>query len=329
MLIDLSSNNHPPGGPAFDYAAAKAAGVTGVMVKATEGSTYINPYYGIDVAGFVAVGVPVIGYHLAEFGNVEVEARHFMSVAGARARMLDSETSTDADWQNEFLSALNLWPVEELDYGSASTLPRGVRSLLFPASYGKAPGFGDCWQFTDSQSVPGIGVCDCSEWTGSTADFDAVFSISVPPPPAPPAPPPAPTVWTEKPLAGKFGNLNAPVVAVVASHTGNGYTEVGADGGTFNYGDAKFLGSLGGAHLNAPIVDAVGTPDGAGLVMVATDGGVFCFGTARYEGGMGGKPLAAPVVSIALAPAGSGYWLAAADGGLFAFGASGFHGSPA
>ncbi|MDE1904823.1 MAG: hypothetical protein KGH75_00040 [Rhodospirillales bacterium] len=322
MLLDLSSNNHP-NGAGIDYAAVKAAGVTGVMVKATDGTTYINPYYGQDTAGFAAVGVPTIGYHFAEFGDAATEARHFVSVAGSKARMLDSETSTDQAWQDAFLAALNLWPGQELDYGSASTLPRGVRALLFPAQYGKAPGFGDCWQFTSTATVDGVsGPVDLSEWTGSAADFDSVFGIT----PAPSGPPPQ---WTTKPLSGKFGNLNAPTVAIVHTPSGNGYTEVAADGGTFAYGDAPFLGSLAGAHLNAPIIDAVGTPDGRGLVMVATDGGVFCFGTAQYEGAMGGKPLNAPVVSIALHPNGGGYWLLGADGGIFAFGTAGFHGSPA
>lgn len=319
MILDLSSNNPHP----IDYAAVRAAGVTGVIVKATEGTTYINPFYGQDVAGFQAVGVPVIAYHFASFGDVTAEVTHFKSVAGPLAKVLDSETSTDEVWQWDFLGALGLSLDERMNYGSSSTLSKTVPALLWVADYDAQPGWGECWQFTNTGTVAGVnGAVDLSEWTGSQADFDTLFAIV--PPPTPPIPP----AWIVKPLSGKYGNLNAPMVAIVPTKTGNGYTEVASDGGTFAYGDAKFLGSLAGAHLNAPIVDAVGTPDGEGLVMVGTDGGVFCFGTAKYEGGMGGKSLNAPVVAIALTPTGAGYWLTGADGGVFAYGDAGFHGSP-
>lgn len=148
-------------------------------------------------------------------------------------------------------------------------------------------------------------------------------------PPAPPLAPPPPLVGLEKPVSGRYGTLNAPVVAICPTPSGNGYTLVGADGGTFNYGDAPMLGSLAGKPLNAPIVDATHTADGNGLIMVGTDGGVFCFGDAQFYGSMGGKALVAPVISIALTPSGAGYWLIAADGGVFAFGDAPFEGTPA
>jgi hypothetical protein len=149
-----------------------------------------------------------------------------------------------------------------------------------------------------------------------------------PPPPAPPKPP-APIFVAGKQLTGKVGNLNAPVVAVVATTSGNGYIEVGADGGTFNYGDAKFFGSLAGIKLNAPIIDAALTKDNNGLYLVATDGGVFALGDAAFYGSAGSIKLAQPVVSIALSQDGKGYWLVAADGGVFAYGDAPFLGTPA
>ena len=148
-------------------------------------------------------------------------------------------------------------------------------------------------------------------------------------PPLPPTPAPVPNVQIMKPLAGKVGKLNAPVVAVVPTWTGKGYSLVCADGGTFQYGDAPFLGSLAGQKLNAPIVDAARTPDGNGLVLVATDGGVFTFGDAKFEGSEGGQKLNAPVVSIGITPDGNGYWLTASDGGVFTFGDAPFAGSAA
>jgi hypothetical protein len=181
IIVDLSSNNGHP----IDYAAAKASGVIAAIIKATEGTGYTNPFYGADTAGFAAVGVPVIAYHFASFGDAVAEAAHFVSVAGDKARVLDSETNSNVEWQNEFLSALHLPSNEEMDYGSASTLPRsGIRALLWPASYGRDYGFGDAWQFTDAQVVDGIpGLVDASVWIGSLADFNSLFNIE---PPAPP-----------------------------------------------------------------------------------------------------------------------------------------------
>ena len=181
--MTASSNNH---GPAhFDWGVARRAGVIGAFIKATEGTGYVNPFYFGDMVDAVAEGIPTLAYHFARFGNVAAEASAFVAVAGERARVLDSETSTDAGWQNAFLAALNLPANQEMDYGSASTLPRGVRSLLWPASYGRNYGFGDCWQYSSTQYVPGIGNCDVSVWVGPDADFYSLFSIAPPPAPDP------------------------------------------------------------------------------------------------------------------------------------------------
>ena len=149
------------------------------------------------------------------------------------------------------------------------------------------------------------------------------------PPPAPPPAPPAPIVVAGKQLTGKVGNLNAPIVASVAlTGAAEGYIEVAGDGGTFNYGAAKFFGSLAGIKLNAPIIDAALTKDNNGLYLVATDGGVFALGDAAFYGSAGSLKLNAPVVSISLSPTGNGYWLFAADGGVIAYGDAKFLGTP-
>lgn len=149
-----------------------------------------------------------------------------------------------------------------------------------------------------------------------------------------PTPQPSPTPVPQpieiiKPTEGKYGVLNAPIVAVIRTADNQGYTLVGADGGTFNYGDAPFLGSLGSYKLNAPIVDAKFSPSYKGLYLVATDGGVFCFGDAVFHGSTGSMKLNAPVVSIDVTSTNGGYWLTAADGGVFNYGDANFEGSPA
>jgi len=123
------------------------------------------------------------------------------------------------------------------------------------------------------------------------------------------------------PFKGSEGGkpLNAPIVGMAPTPSGQGYWEVASDGGIFTFGDAGFHGSEGGKPLNAPIVGMAATPDGKGYWEVASDGGIFTFGDAGFHGSEGGKPLNKPIVGMAPAPNGLGYWLVASDGGIFAF----------
>ncbi|MDA8311104.1 MAG: hypothetical protein M0Z46_10935, partial [Actinomycetota bacterium] len=60
--------------------------------------------------------------------------------------------------------------------------------------------------------------------------------------------------------AGFYGSLPgmgvhvSDVVGILATPDGHGYWLVGKDGGVFSFGDARFFGSMGGAHLAAPVV---------------------------------------------------------------------------
>jgi hypothetical protein len=60
---------------------------------------------------------------------------------------------------------------------------------------------------------------------------------------------------------GSMGDvaLNAPVVGMAATPTGNGYWMVASDGGIFTHGDAPFFGSMGDVALNEPIVGMAAT----------------------------------------------------------------------
>jgi hypothetical protein len=121
--------------------------------------------------------------------------------------------------------------------------------------------------------------------------------------------------------------LDAPIVGMVATPSGQGYWLVARDGGVFAFGDAQFYGSANGLALNQPIVGMAATPDGGGYWLVAADGGVFGFGDAGFHGSAAGLHLAAPVSGIASTPSGAGYWLVAQDGGVFSFGNARYYGS--
>src|SRR5439155_1297047 len=92
-------------------------------------------------------------------------------------------------------------------------------------------------------------------------------------------------------------HLNKPIVAAMASPSGDGYWLVASDGGIFSFGDAHFFGSTGAIHLNQPIVAAVATPSGAGYWLVARDGGIFGFGDGAFFGSTGSVHLNQPIVA--------------------------------
>ncbi|MGA3147166.1 MAG: S53 family peptidase [Acidimicrobiales bacterium] len=114
-------------------------------------------------------------------------------------------------------------------------------------------------------------------------------------------------------------HLNAPIVGMAATPSGQGYWLVASDGGIFSFGDAYFYCSMGATHNIAPIVGMAATPSGRGYWLVASDGGIFSFGDASFYGSMGGTHLNAPIVGMAPTPSGRGYWLVASDGGIFSF----------
>ncbi|MEX6430137.1 hypothetical protein AB6A68_09860 [Ferrimicrobium acidiphilum] len=120
-------------------------------------------------------------------------------------------------------------------------------------------------------------------------------------------------------LTGLSGShpLNAPIVGIAPTESGNGYWLVAADGGIFNFGNAGFDGStysdgltgLTGSHpLSAPIVGIVPTANSGGYWIIGKDGGIFNFGNAGFYGNTytlgltgltGSHPLSAPIVGAA------------------------------
>lgn len=126
--------------------------------------------------------------------------------------------------------------------------------------------------------------------------------------------------------------------SVAAAAPSHGYWLVGADGGVFAFGDARYYGRPAPATTHDPVVGIAATPDHLGYWVASADGGVFAFGDAQYGGslpGLGiggprpsarGRHLAAPIVGIAASPT-AGYWLAASDGAIFSFGGAHFYGS--
>jgi hypothetical protein len=173
---------------------------------------------------------------------------------------------------------------------------------------------------TNCQSSQGAMAASCTRIWGWAVDASA-FSSSL-----------QVDIYTEG------SALSSPVVGMSATPSGNGYWQVGADGGVFTHGDARYFGSTGGIPLNRPMVGIEPTPSGDGYWLVAADGGVFAFGNAVGYGSIPGLPppnntaysaaSGKSIVGISRTPTGNGYWLVGSDGGVFGFGpGAGYYGS--
>ena len=127
------------------------------------------------------------------------------------------------------------------------------------------------------------------------------------------------------PGAGR--KLAAPIVGMVPSSTGQGYFMVGADGGVFAFGDAKFNGScpsIGGCSGTAVAVMPDGT--GNGYWLVTTSGHVYGFGDAPNLGAPGQQ--SSPVTSAVSTIDGKGYWILTANGNVYNYGDAASLGGP-
>ena len=108
------------------------------------------------------------------------------------------------------------------------------------------------------------------------------------------------------------------VVGATGTPDGAGYWLVGADGGVYAFGDARYFGSVPGLGITTDdVVALVATPDGAGYWLVGADGGVYAFGDARYFGSLPALHSSVDdIVGATASPDGRGYLLTGADGGL-------------
>ena len=101
------------------------------------------------------------------------------------------------------------------------------------------------------------------------------------------------------PRVARERSAEQPVVGIAATRNANGYRLTAGDGGVFDFGDAKFYGSMGGQKLNQPVVGIGGTFFGNGYTLSAADGGAFTFGDSAFCGSAGSLNLNQPVVGSA------------------------------
>ncbi|MBX7100547.1 MAG: hypothetical protein K1X89_22710 [Myxococcaceae bacterium] len=199
--------------PNTNWAQVKAAGKQFAIIKATEGTGYVNPYFARDWAGTKANGMIRGAYHFFRPGtNAVAQADHFVSTMGALGDgdlpgMLDLEV-TDGLGPSAVAAAVRAF-VDRVEQRS------GRRPIIYTGYYfwngqvGNPQGYGSyplvmaayvsgcplipdewskftMWQYSSSGSVSGVSTrVDLDVFNGTLADLQALAR-----PPAPPNAPP-------------------------------------------------------------------------------------------------------------------------------------------
>lgn len=203
-----------------DYAKIKAAGITGVIYKATQGANSQDATYNDARIKALRAGLRWGAYHFGDNSDVRLQAANFLSFAQidedslfvldyepysgaqmnitqAKAWMMQVETGLSREGESILYSG-NL--IKE-DLGSRKDPFFGARRLWL-AQYGNTPVVQASWesywlwQFSgdgegpEPHTVDGIsGNCDCSSYAGTAEALNDEWAhgIVVPPTPAPPA----------------------------------------------------------------------------------------------------------------------------------------------
>lgn len=186
-MIDISSNQPHP----INWTKVVKSGVAGVYVKATENTTYTNPFFHKDAAQAVANGIPYGGYDFARPDKSDpiADAKYFVAAGGADGQLppaLDLETrgKTTIDtlrwafaWLNEVSALTGKYPIIYTGsyYPWSSNASLGSWKLWLAAyPHGYQPTQSACklplpvvaapwanqgwsiWQYSSRGSVPGI-----------------------------------------------------------------------------------------------------------------------------------------------------------------------------
>lgn len=202
IVIDLSHNNGN-----VDLARANAAGVVGVIHKATQGSGFKDPMYAARRQQAKQAGLLWGAYHFASGADPVAQASFFLSVAQpgpGDLLVLDFEqneatpaNTMTLDQARDFISTVQqatgivpglyggAYLKQQLNGANDGTLGA---CWLWWAQYGPTPGIPPAWtdwtlwQYTDGHhgnppfEVDGVGPCDRDQYQGSLNDLSAKWA---------------------------------------------------------------------------------------------------------------------------------------------------------
>lgn len=211
--IDLSHHNPEPNWPQL-----KAGGILGVILKATEGTSYVDPTYQARRAAALSAGFAVSSYHFFH-GNAEKEMAHYLKtvapVQGERVCIDHEAEATLQQLEDAVAYLVSVRPDLQISIysghlikdqlGSKTSEILSKNTSLWVAQYNdKGPSWPkqvwpqwSLWQFTDKAKVAGISQpVDGNQFNGSDENlvkwFGPVQSEPAPSPDPDPAPKPEP-----------------------------------------------------------------------------------------------------------------------------------------
>lgn len=220
---DVSSHQHAHHHP-INWQKVRRSGARFAFVKATEGSSYTNPYFAHDYAAAARAGLIRAAYHFARphrsLASARDQADYFVRVAGTADQrgdlppVLDLEVTGGLspahlqEWTEAFLQRVQrltgrapmiytyptFWERCMGDTTSFRGFPLWIADYRSGGPHIPLPGDWTTWtfwQYTSSAKVSGIrGRVDMSEFSGDPA---ALRRLATPPGSGAPAPDPSPT----------------------------------------------------------------------------------------------------------------------------------------
>jgi lysozyme len=181
-----------------NFTETAAAGIAAVILKATQGTGFVDPTFLSRVAEAKASGLLVGAFHFLDGSNPAEQVAHFLTVAkseggvswlaidwepypASQASVMQAATAVAS-----VHAATGMWPIAYMSRFMLSA-PNATLSKcpLWLAEYGSnpicPPGFSQwkLWQHTDGRvgsaavPVPGIGPCDRSKFAGTVDQLRA------------------------------------------------------------------------------------------------------------------------------------------------------------
>ncbi len=202
-IIDLSHHNS-----VSDLSALKAAGVQGIIHKATQGAGYSDPQYAPRRQAITAAGMLFGAYHFGTGGDAEGQAEHFVAVAGKEPLLVldfednpQGQTMTLAEAE-QFVQQVRQLTGRYPGLYSGHTLAEALAAAgiskpsetalsncwLWQARYGKEPtppapwSAWTLWQYTDgvvntsTPPLPGVGPCDRDRFNGTAEELERFWT---------------------------------------------------------------------------------------------------------------------------------------------------------
>ena len=199
VVIDISHYENV----SKDFMTTAKAGISAVILKATQGTGFVDPTFLSRVAEAKAAGLLVGAFHFLDGSNPAEQVAHFLTVAKSESGV----SWLAIDWEPYPVSqasvmqaatavasvhaATGMWPIAYMSRFMLSA-PNATLSKcpLWLAEYGSnpicPPGFSQwkLWQHTDGRvgsavvPVPGIGPCDRSKFAGTVDQLRAWWPMA-------------------------------------------------------------------------------------------------------------------------------------------------------